>query len=240
MMRIEKANQDGLIELHLNGKVTSTDYETVLAPALEVALADHDHVRVLGVVEDDVSFGVAAAWADMKLGMSHWRGFDRMALVADVGWITHGARIFAPIMPCPMQVFALKDVEAARRWLQESLGSIHISDLGGPALHIQLLGKLDPEIYSRAEDDLDARLCEHDSFRRLLDLREFDGWEGLSALEAHFSLVREHAPLVRRLAIIGKKPWQRMAERIARRFINAETKFFDAEDFDKGKGWLTI
>jgi hypothetical protein len=45
----------------------------------------------------------------------------------------------------------------------------------------------------------------------VLDLREFDGWAGLSALGDHLSLVREHYRVPERIAIVGDKAWQKMA-----------------------------
>jgi hypothetical protein len=228
----------GQLEMRMSGTIVAADYDDVLTPALEAALADVDAVRLLVVVDDDLSFDASAAWADMKLGLSHWRGFDRVAVCADSGWIASSVRAFAPIMPCPVQVFDFEDGEAARRWLRESLGAIHLRDLGGPALQIELIGKVSPEDYAMAQGDLDAKLRERDGFRLLIDVREFDGWQGLSAMGAHFSLARGHAPLLDKAAIVGDRAWQKIAQRVGSQFLDAETQFFDAADFEAAKDWL--
>lgn len=74
--------------------------------------------------------------------------------------------------------------------------------------------------------------------RLVLDLREFDGWSGLSALGDHFSLVREHYRVPERIAIVGNKTWQKMAGIIMAKFVNAQTRFFDSDDYDGAVAWI--
>ncbi|WP_171228047.1 MULTISPECIES: STAS/SEC14 domain-containing protein [unclassified Ruegeria] len=233
-------NSDGaLIEVELSGQVTSADYADVLVPAIEAALTEHDSVRLLTIVQPEFKgYDLGAAWSDTKLGLSHWRGFDRIAVVADQGWVQTSIRLAAPILPCPVQVFELAELEAARRWMRESLGSIHVTDLEGPCVQISLLGKLDPEEYKQAERDLDALLHDRSGFRLLIDLREFDGWQGLSALAAHFRLASRHIGQLDRAAIVGDKSWQHMAQRVASHVLGTRTQFFPSEEIENAKTWL--
>ncbi|WP_420586706.1 STAS/SEC14 domain-containing protein [Ruegeria sp.] len=233
-------NSDGaLIEVELSGEVTSKDYSETLVPAIEAALAEHDTVRLLAVVQPEFKgYDLGAAWADTKLGLSHWRGFDRIAVAADQGWVQTSIRLAAPILPCPVQVFELSELEAARRWMRESLGAIHVIDLGGPCVQVSLLGKLDPEEYGRAELDLDNLLEDKEGFRLLVDLREFDGWQGLTALASHFQLVRKHVGLLDRAAIVGDKAWQHLAQRAAGHILGTRTQFFPSDDIENAKSWL--
>lgn len=233
-------NSDGaLIEVELSGEVTSADYTDTLVPAIEAALSEHDSIRLLAIVQPEFKgYDLGAAWSDTKLGLGHWRGFDRIAVVADQGWVQTSIRLAAPILPCPVQVFELADQEAARRWMRESLGSIHVLDLGGPCVQISLLGKLDPDEYKQAEADLDALLQNKPGFRLLIDLKEFDGWQGLSALAAHFRLASRHIGQLDRAAIVGDKSWQRIAQRVASHVLGTRTQFFPSEDMDNAKTWL--
>ncbi len=235
-----KSHSDGaLIEAELSGEVTSSDYAEVLVPAIEAALTNHDAVRLLVIMSEEFQgYDLAAAWSDTKLGLSHWRGFDRIAVVADKKWVQTSVRLAAPILPCPVQVFDLDEVEEARRWIRESLGAIHVIDLEGPCIQIRLMGKVDPEEYQQAEGHLDAMLREREGFRLLIDLSEFDGWQGLTALGAHFRLAHNHLGLLDRAAIVGDKAWQQMAQRVASHIIGARTQYFTTEEIEDAKAWL--
>lgn len=239
MITVHKNSDGALIEVELSGEVTSADYTNTLVPAIEAALAEHDSVRLLVIVGPEFKgYDLGAAWEDTKLGLSHWRGFDRAAVVTDKGWVKTSARLAAPLMPCPVQVFDLADLEEARRWIRESLGAIHVTDLGGPCIKISLLGKLDPSEYAQAEADLDALLGDRDGFRLLIDLREFDGWQGLTALAAHFRLARGHVGMLDRAAIVGDKAWQHMAQRIGSHILGTRTQFFPPEELENAEAWL--
>jgi len=240
MMEIINTGEGNQLEVHLSGQVTQDDYDSVLIPAIEDRLKDNDRVRVLVVVgEGFAGYDVSALWADSKLGLTYWNGFDRLAVATDKGWIATAVRAFAPLLPCPVQVVPLTEAGAARRWLRESLGAVHIRDLGGPSLQIQLMGRPDADDFTGVSGDLDARLRAREGFRLLLDLRAFEGWQGLSAIAGHFTLAREHAALAQRVAVVGEHGWQKLGQRVAGRFLNAETRYFPGEDFDAARAWLT-
>ncbi|MCB1313381.1 MAG: STAS/SEC14 domain-containing protein [Sedimentitalea sp.] len=240
MIEVTPGRAEASIDVRMTGKLTAKDYEDVLAPALQAALETHDRVKVLVQIGPGFDgFEAGALWSDAKLGLSHWRGFDRVAVVTDVDWIEHTMKIFGFAMPCPVRVFDLDEVDEARRWLGESLGSIHLAEAGGDVLQVQMIGKLDSAAYARAEERLDAFIRDHDSLKLLLDLREFDGWQGLSALGDHFSLVREHYRIPSKVAVVGDAAWQKLAERILSRFVKAETRYFDEDDFADATAWIT-
>ncbi len=239
MITITTHLDGALIEAELSGEITSDDYAKTLVPAVETALADHDSIRLIVIMGQEFrGYDLGAAWADTKLGLGNWRGFDRIAVVADQKWVQTGVRLAAPIMPCPVQVFDLAEVETARRWIRESLGAIHVLDLGEPCVQIKLMGKLDPAEYKQAERDLDALIHGRTGFRLLIDLTEFEGWQGLSAMGAHFRLARNHVGLLDRAAIVGDKTWQKMAERVGSHVLGTRTQYFPSEDLENAKAWL--
>ena len=236
MIEVETSG-DGVMEITMSGRVTRANYDNTLAPAIEAALAEHKVIRVLGhVTKDFEGYDLGAAWSDTKLGVNHWSGFDRVALVTDVGWMATGTRAMAFIAPCPVEVFPLSEMEAARRWLRESLGSIHMTDLGDGVLEVKLLGKLDPAAYDGVAERLDAHLSKNAEFSLLLDLRDFDGWHGLSGVFEHLNLVRGRGGLPRRIAVLGNTGWQRMGERVISRFVKAQAEWF--EDPNRAKDWV--
>lgn len=238
MIEVTPGPGSATLEIKMSGRLTAQDYETVLTPAIQSALENNDKIRVLVQIGPNLEgFDAGALWSDAKMGLSHWRGFDRAAVVTDVDWIENSIKIFGFAMPCPTRVFDLDEIDDARRWLSESLGSIHMTDLGSGVLHVQLLGKLDSDAYARAEENLNAFIRDNDGVKLLLDLREFDGWQGLSALGDHFSLVRDHYRIPSKVAVVGDEAWQKLGQKVLSRFTSAKTRYFDDDDFDEARKW---
>ena len=86
---------------------------------------------------------------------------------------------------------------------------------------------------------LSAHIEKHGGLRLLLDLREFDGWQSVSALGAHLNIARIHAGTAQRISLVGDRAWQHMAERAANKVLSAETEFFEAKQYGAAKTWLT-
>ena len=229
---------EGMLGFRISGDVTGGDYDSVLTPAIDRAIEKFDRIKLLAQVGPDFKgYSLDAVWDDTKLGLRHWNGFDRVAVVTDVGWIRMGVKAMAFMMPCPVQLFAIDELDDAKRWLSESLGSIYLQRKGD-IVTARLLGKLDPDAYDGVNEEIDNIMSHAEHVRLVLDLREFDGWSGLSALGNHLSLVREHYRVPERIAIVGDKAWQKMAGKIVARFVNAHTMFFDSGDYDGAVAWI--
>ena len=84
MIDIRPATGDGILELHMSGRITAADYDDVITPALDDALARHDRIRLLARIGPEFEgYTAGAAWADTRLGLRHWSGFERVAVVTD-------------------------------------------------------------------------------------------------------------------------------------------------------------
>lgn len=113
---------DGVIGMRASGEVTDDDYEQVLIPAVEAALADHDKIRLLYVLGPDLEHVEAgAAWEDAKVGLHHLFSFERMAVVTDVTWIARSIRWMGFAIPAKVEVFADAELDQARAWITEGL-----------------------------------------------------------------------------------------------------------------------
>jgi hypothetical protein len=108
-----------VIAIKARGFITSQDYRDMLVPLVDEELKTHDRLKFLFILDGDFdSYSGAAAWDDVRFGLSHWKDFRRIALVTDIGWIRHGAGIFAPIMKADIQVFDLAGIEEAKSWIK--------------------------------------------------------------------------------------------------------------------------
>lgn len=101
-----------------SGQVDTADYEAVLIPAVQAALEKYGSVRVLYVLGPEFTgFTAGAMWEDAKLGVSHLRAWERLAVVSDLGWVAHALEMFRFLLPCPAKVFANKDRAQAEAWI---------------------------------------------------------------------------------------------------------------------------
>lgn len=109
---------DNVVALAAKGQVTKGDYQQVLAP--EVARAFQKHSKVNFYYELGPEFqGLepGAAWEDLKEGIRHLGGWDRMAVVTDVEWIKRLVSGFGVIMPGEVRVFPYGEKLLAKGWV---------------------------------------------------------------------------------------------------------------------------
>lgn len=109
---------DGVVGIEAVGEVEADDYERVLVPAVEAALAEHRTVRLLCVLGDRFDgYSTGAMWADTKLGFEHLRRWERMAVVTDKEWIGHAVKAFGWLMPGEVRVFPTAERAEAEAWI---------------------------------------------------------------------------------------------------------------------------
>ena len=113
---------DGVVGIEAVGKVTSEDYERVVAPAVERALATHRKIRLLHVIGDRVeSHTVEALWEDTRLGLSNVRSIERIAVVTDIGHFRALVTGAGWALQGKLKLFSNAERADAINWLSESL-----------------------------------------------------------------------------------------------------------------------
>ena len=109
---------EGVIGFEASGKIAAEDYRDVVVPALEQAAKAGD-VRFVIVMHDFDGMSGGAIWQDLKLGIEHLRSWKRIALVTDIGWMTHITDLFGWMTPGETRTFALAERDQAVRWVAE-------------------------------------------------------------------------------------------------------------------------
>ena len=93
----------GTLGFRATGRIERDDYDRVLGPALHRALEAGTGLRTLYLVEALESVEPAALWEDSKLGydlgVRHHDAWVRSAIVTDIAWMAHAARLFAWMIP---------------------------------------------------------------------------------------------------------------------------------------------
>ena len=113
----------GVLGLEAVDDVEKEDYENVILPAIERAIAEHGKVRlvyVLGPEFDD--YEEEAVWEDLKLGVRHPASFERMAIVTNARWAGPAIKILSVLWPGQARAFPLAELESAKRWAAEPAG----------------------------------------------------------------------------------------------------------------------
>lgn len=109
---------DHVVGVSASGRVDAKDYETVLIPAIEAALQEHKRIRVLYLLTPEFEgFTSGAMWNDSRLGLAHLRAWERIAVVTDVHWVAHAARMFAFLLPGLVKVFSNQEQSDAEKWI---------------------------------------------------------------------------------------------------------------------------
>ncbi|MCA8982105.1 MAG: STAS/SEC14 domain-containing protein [Planctomycetes bacterium] len=240
MIELRPNQPEGIVEFEASGKVTGEDYDTVLVPAIELAAQRGDGIRLLAHYGPRFEgYDLGGVIGDTKLGLRHWSGFERVAVVTDVKWLRHLVAGIGFALPCPLRVFSDAELESARLFLREALGTVHLHfDDAHDRVTVQLIGKLEPSAYAGVEDDMDRWLSQRDRMRLLIDLREFDGWQGIGALHQHFGIVRDYRRIPERVAVVGDAAWQDLGARLMSQFLKAEVKYFPTAAFSDATRWV--
>jgi SpoIIAA-like len=123
MIRILGDMPEGVLGLEAIDDVEKEDYENVIVPAVNQAIAQHGKVRlvyVLGPKFDE--YEGEAVWEDLKLGVRNPTSFERMAIVTDARWAGPAVKIFSILWPGQARAFPLSELESAKRWAAENGG----------------------------------------------------------------------------------------------------------------------
>ena len=107
---------EGVIGFEASGKIAAEDYRDVVLPAVEQAARAGD-VRFLIVMRSFDGMSGGAVWEDLKIGLEHLRSWKRIALVTDIGWMTHAIDLFGWMTPGETKTFTLGERDQAVEWV---------------------------------------------------------------------------------------------------------------------------
>ncbi|HJS89308.1 MAG TPA: STAS/SEC14 domain-containing protein [Steroidobacteraceae bacterium] len=119
MIKILDGFPEATVAVACEGHITRQDYEKVLVPRMNEALAGHEKVRIYYEIGPSFSgFEAGAIWEDTKVGLGHLSRYERMALVTDVAWIRLAVGAFRFLMPGRLRLFGTSQANEARAWIK--------------------------------------------------------------------------------------------------------------------------
>ena len=120
MLKILEGLPNNVLGVSAEGKITGTDYETVLIPAIEEKLKTNKKVRMIYQLGNKFTgFELSAMLDDAKMGMKHLSVWDRIALVSDHEMINTFAKFFGHMLSCELRIFKNTEMAEAKKWITE-------------------------------------------------------------------------------------------------------------------------
>ena len=120
MLKIITDLPNNVLGVSAEGKITGTDYETILIPAVEEKFKTNKKIKLLYHLGNNFSgFDLNAMLDDAKIGMKHLSSWDKVALVSDHQMINTFAKFFGYLLPCEIRIFKDTELEVAKKWIAE-------------------------------------------------------------------------------------------------------------------------
>lgn len=118
MIEMLEGFPDNIVAVVARGNVTRQDYERVLIPRINAALAHFNKISCYYEIGSDFSgFDAGAMWQDAQIGFEHLSRWDRVAVVTDVEWIKTAMRFFSILVPGHYRYFSMGQAAEARKWI---------------------------------------------------------------------------------------------------------------------------
>jgi SpoIIAA-like len=73
----------------------------------------------------------------------------------------------------------------------------------------------------------------------IIHVKNFPGWDSLSALITHLKFVKEHHKKISHVAFVSDSPIGALAEHIASHFVSAEVKSFSFNELEESMKWVS-
>ncbi|MEQ3638013.1 STAS/SEC14 domain-containing protein [Alcanivorax sp.] len=120
MLTLIPFDDDRVVGARISGKMTRAEFDAVTS-ALEAALQKQPKVRFYAEMETFGGVSMDVLFQDLKFGLSHWKHFDRQAVVTDKDWMRRLSILADKLLPfIEVKVFSSDDTEAAKAWICET------------------------------------------------------------------------------------------------------------------------
>ena len=111
-----KELDNGVLEVHLTGKLVKKDYETLL-PSVERLVKQHGKIRIFMEMHDFHGWTAGALWEDTKFAAHHFRDIERLAIIGETKWEKGMATFCKPFTMATVRYFDAAKAAEARGWL---------------------------------------------------------------------------------------------------------------------------
>jgi hypothetical protein len=86
---------------------------------------------------------------------------------------------------------------------------------------------------------VDPYIKEHGKLRGIMvEAASFPGWDTVAALVSHLRFVRDHHRLISKIAAVSDSTMLSLAPQLAKHFVKAEIRHFNADERATALAWL--
>jgi hypothetical protein len=114
---IEIAEQDHVLLLRFNGRLSQEDYKTSILPAIESALEEQPTVNLVVDLTEFEGSDIDAFQQDMTKRLIPARHIGRIAVVAAPVWVDRVAQLSTALPQIDLRAFQPSDWQQAHRWV---------------------------------------------------------------------------------------------------------------------------
>lgn len=109
--------------------------------------------------------------------------------------------------------------------------------IDGDVIEVQCSGTVTREDYRQALPEMEKLLCDGQTRRFFILLRDMDRFEAGAVWEdLKFDL--KHKEQYGKMAVVGDRRWEEWVISISRPFFNAEIKYFPMDQEEKARKWV--
>ena len=100
-------------------------------------------------------------------------------------------------------------------------------------------GPIQADDFERVAKVVDPYIEQNGKLRGVMvEARSFPGWDTFAALLSHLRFVRDHHRFVAKVAAVSDSAILSIAPQIAKHFVKAEFRHFDADNREAALAWL--
>jgi hypothetical protein len=116
MIQIINGFPDNVVAFLVTGRVSASECDSVLIPAVAKARKRHDRLRLYYELECRFP---GAAWEDLDIAPLQLQPWERVALVTDVSWLRHTVKALRFLIPAEIRVYPTPQADEGRAWIAE-------------------------------------------------------------------------------------------------------------------------
>ncbi|MDG5786798.1 STAS/SEC14 domain-containing protein [Evansella sp. AB-P1] len=117
MITIKPKNKEAIMEVIVNGKITTEDIEE-FEMIFKEKKENYGKINLLMEVHEIQGYSMNAVMEDLKFSANHWKEFNKIAVITDKKWIGLGSKISNILPGVEVKHFDFDEKEKALYWLE--------------------------------------------------------------------------------------------------------------------------